>query len=293
MMKRIPNTLADPTMVLRIGGGICFLGHGILALTAKAGFMGLLNTFGLDQIQAVALLKIIGCLDILVGLSMLIKPNKRVLQWALVWTTLTVVAWGIHGDSIMDLARRATYITTPLALLYLLYKQEKAQDSAGNPGGFNPVDTPEQIASTPTSEMRIQAGEAAINRIDFSMICMKLMDPNEGEGWSRRQCAEVAEEYRRFLTLHLFFPGEDIVPNLAIDTFWHFHILDTAAYYKDCKAIFGKILHHYPYFGMKGKEDAKQFVSAFERTKNLYEKTFKLSMDGPEYLPSFSMRKSA
>ncbi len=295
-MKALHRTMGNPAMILRIGGGICFLGHGILALTAKAGFMGLLNTFGLDQIQALALLKVIGCLDIMVGLSILTKPNKWVLQWAIAWTTLTIIAWGIHGDSMMDLARRATYMTTPLGLLVLLYRQQKFQKMGGDSEQDQFPEKPENSESSMGAngaDAKKPAGEAAINEIDLSMICMKLMDPTEGEGWSRRQCAEVAEEYTRFLTLRLLFPNEDIVPNMAIDTLWHYHILDTSAYYRDCQAVFGRLLHHYPYFGMKGKEDAKQFVNAFERTKNLYEKTFNLSMDGPEYLPSFNMRRSA
>lgn len=291
-MKTLTTTLAQPATILRIGGGICFIGHGLLALNAKAGFVGLLGTFGADPAQAVGLLKLIGIVDVLVGLALLFRPRKRVLQWAMLWTALTILAWGLHGDSLLDLARRVPYVTTPMALLFLLYGRGAAAKS-----------TTENVASraknatsgtaTSVAARDTDAGIAAINAMDLSMICMKLMDQGHGEGWTHRQCAEVAEEYRRYLTLRLLFPHENIVPNLAIDTMWHYHILDTEAYYRDCQAIFGELLHHYPYFGMKGEADEKQFVSAFDRTKILYAQTFGESMEGANYLPSFGMVRSA
>lgn len=54
---------------------------------------------------------------------------------------------------------------------------------------------------------------------------------------------------------------------LAIDILWHYHILDTERYERDCNAIYGKMLHHYPYFGMEGKADAKNFVNSFDKPK--------------------------
>lgn len=291
-MKTPTNFNINPATLLRIGGGICFFGHGMLALTGKTGFLGLLGSLGLDPIQAMPLLKVIGSIDILVALSILFKPNKLVLQWATLWTALTIVAWGIHGDGLMDLARRVPYVTTPLALLYFLYQGKTAASQALDSQGenrtgidINGVET--KVQTSP--EDRIET----INRLDLSMICMKLMDEQEGKGWTRKQCAEVAEEYRKFLAMHVLYPDENIVPNLAIDTMWHFHILDTAAYQRDCQAIFGEILHHYPYFGMHGSADENQFMSAFDRTKMLYEKAFGCSMDAPDYLASFGVRQSA
>ena len=114
------------------------------------------------------------------------------------------------------------------------------------------------------------------------------MKETEGEGWNNDQCAEVAEEYRRYLTLRLLYPNEAIVPNKAIDTMWHYHILDTAAYERDCKAIFGKLLHHYPYFGIGGGDaEQKEFIDTFAKTKALYEQTFGESMDRQDYFAAF------
>ena len=51
----------------------------------------------------------------------------------------------------------------------------------------------------------------------------------------------------------MLYPTKRIVPTLTIDEFWHAHILDTRAYMADCKALFGKYMHHYPYSGLKGR----------------------------------------
>lgn len=65
-----------------------------------------------------------------------------------------------------------------------------------------------------------------------------------------------------------------MVPNKIMDIFWHYHILDTRAYHKDCEAVFGHYLHHFPYFGMRGEQDAQNLKNAFYKTKELYLETF-------------------
>lgn len=59
-----------------------------------------------------------------------------------------------------------------------------------------------------------------------------------------------------------------------IDDFWHLHILDTQKYAEDCQVIFGYFLHHFPYFGMRGEEDAKNLSDSWEETCNLYQNRF-------------------
>ncbi|WP_343304643.1 glycine-rich domain-containing protein-like [Chitinophaga niabensis] len=119
-----------------------------------------------------------------------------------------------------------------------------------------------------------------INRIDFTMVKLKLQEPPyEGHGWSVSQ-AEVAEiEYKRFLGLKRKYPDKDIVPNRDVDIFWHQHILDTEKYAKDCEVIFGFFLHHFPYFGMNGPQDEQNLMDAFEETRQLYADNF-----GSDYL---------
>ena len=59
-----------------------------------------------------------------------------------------------------------------------------------------------------------------------------------------------------------------------MDTMWHYHILDTRAYVKDSQELFGGYFHHFPYFGLRGEEDAKNLETTFGKTKDLYETFF-------------------
>jgi hypothetical protein len=81
-------------------------------------------------------------------------------------------------------------------------------------------------------------------------------------------------EYRKFLALHLAYPEMDVVPCEIVDEMWHAHILDTAAYRDDCQAIFGRFLDHFPYFGMRGEDDAEALNDAYVETLDRYRDAF-------------------
>src|SRR5882672_4693501 len=115
---------------------------------------------------------------------------------------------------------------------------------------------------------------AAIQALDLDPIKFKLMDPEEGQGWSREYVDQMAIEYKRFLTLSVKYPDETIAPSKDVDKFWHGHILDTMKYAEDCQNVFGYFLHHFPYFGMRGEEDAANLAEAGNTTNRLYEKEF-------------------
>ncbi len=123
-------------------------------------------------------------------------------------------------------------------------------------------------------QVKLNELPGSVAALDFEMVKRKLQDPEEGKGWDVETCLEAELEYRRFLALKLAYPNEDIVPNQVVDVFWHQHILDTMSYVRDCDAVFGQFLHHYPYFGMNGPQDAQNLVDAFEATKVLYAKHF-------------------
>ena len=118
-----------------------------------------------------------------------------------------------------------------------------------------------------------------IENLDLSRIKWKLMDADEGQGWTVDLCDLAEIEYKKYLTLVKLFPKTDIVPNRIMDKFWHQHILDTQAYANDCESIFGFFIHHYPYFGMHGTEDKQNLINAFEATKKFYKITFMTEME--------------
>ncbi|MSQ50924.1 MAG: glycine-rich domain-containing protein-like [Betaproteobacteria bacterium] len=115
---------------------------------------------------------------------------------------------------------------------------------------------------------------AAINTLDLDPIKLKLMDPEEGQGWTREYVDKMEIAYKRFLTLMVKFPDETIAPTKDVDKFWHGHILDTLKYAEDCQNVFGYFLHHFPYFGMRGEEDAANLKAAGERMHSIYEREY-------------------
>jgi hypothetical protein len=113
-----------------------------------------------------------------------------------------------------------------------------------------------------------------VEALDLDAIKVKLMNPKSGKGWSQQRTDAAEQEYRRFLYLAKKFPNEPTAPLVDVDEFWHYHILDTMKYAADCKRVFGYFLHHFPYAGMRGKEDEQALQRMGERTRALYEQTF-------------------
>lgn len=62
--------------------------------------------------------------------------------------------------------------------------------------------------------------------LDMEPIMVKVMDKEEGYGWTLEFTKRVASEYKRYLTLCLENPDFPMVPSTYVDNFWHLHILD-------------------------------------------------------------------
>lgn len=125
-------------------------------------------------------------------------------------------------------------------------------------------------SQTKTPEQMVEA----IFALNLDPIKMKLMDEKEGHGWTSAQADRHELEYKRYLALLAKFPDEVIAPNVNVDKFWHGHILDTMKYAQDCENVFGYFLHHYPYFGLRGEQDAANLAEAAVRMRRLYEQEF-------------------
>jgi len=106
-----------------------------------------------------------------------------------------------------------------------------------------------------------------VDELDFTLLKRKLA---EEKCWTTEMCNEVEGLYRKFLALNLRYPDRKICPSGPIDEFWHAHILDTHAYAADCMRLFGRMLHHFPYFGMRGPEDRAALERAFSESIDLF-----------------------
>jgi hypothetical protein len=113
----------------------------------------------------------------------------------------------------------------------------------------------------------------AFLKLDLEPIKVKLVHQS-GEGWGIQRTEAVETEYRRFLYLMKTYPGEHTAPLEDVDTFWHYHILDTMKYAADCDTLFGYFLHHFPYVGMRGEADEAALQTMGARMAELYESAF-------------------
>lgn len=122
--------------------------------------------------------------------------------------------------------------------------------------------------------MEMITTENQLVEIDLRPIFFKMQC--EGETLNGEEINfDVAERtYRQFLTLHAGHPERTLVPSELIDLVWHFHILDTRKYAADCERIFGRYLHHDPYFGIGSDESYEENQRAWRETQELWEAEF-------------------
>ncbi|MFT3817795.1 MAG: hypothetical protein QM750_09245 [Rubrivivax sp.] len=96
--------------------------------------------------------------------------------------------------------------------------------------------------------------DSQIEALNLECVTYKVC---RDEGWSLEKADRIERSYRAFLQIIRDCGSpEDIAPTTDIDTYWHHHILDTKLYARDCEAIFGYFLHHYPYSGIFSEIDA-------------------------------------
>ncbi|MCY3653872.1 MAG: hypothetical protein OXG70_02405 [Cyanobacteria bacterium MAG IRC1_bin_28] len=153
-----------------------------------------------------------------------------------------------------------------LALAYLDHDDHGAED-------VNPSH------ETPSHTVRNKAGarQWIMEHLDLEPILVKAMDAEKSNGWTLGFARRVAQEYRRFLVLcleHRQDTNHLVVPSKLVDKFWHLHILDTRKYIEDCQHCFGSVLHHFPYFGMRGDKDAINLRETYYETFVLYRSAF-------------------
>lgn len=115
-----------------------------------------------------------------------------------------------------------------------------------------------------------------ICNIDFEPLKFKIVDPvyEGGQEWTKDRANFVELQYKRWLFLRRKYLGESMPPSVEIDVFWHFHILDTQAYFRDCSFVYGGYFHHFPYLGMRGKSDERKLEDGFAHTHERWQQEF-------------------
>lgn len=112
-----------------------------------------------------------------------------------------------------------------------------------------------------------------IQDLDLTVVKNKLRH-HSGESWDAARVELAEQEYRKFLHLCKKYPTMTIGLTKEADIFWHYHILNTQKYQKDCLSIFGDFMHHDPDML---EEDMPIHKEAISNYIELYGKEFNLS----------------
>ena len=118
--------------------------------------------------------------------------------------------------------------------------------------------------------MKIISFDEFNRNLDLESIKFSLTQREDGTNWPLNKAESLEVWYRRFLYLSSIYNDKVIVPSKDIDMFWHTHILDTQKYMLDCENLFGRYIHHFPYFGMRGEKDRNQLKKSFYETEELF-----------------------
>lgn len=112
--------------------------------------------------------------------------------------------------------------------------------------------------------------QTAVKGIDLSRIIPAM---RQRTGMSADMAMRAEDLYRKFLELRLKYPQQLLIAPKLVDEVWHTHIMDTEKYSSDCQAVFGKPLHHNPYF------DNLDDHPAWLTTKKLYKQEFNIDLE--------------
>src|SRR5262252_708636 len=116
----------------------------------------------------------------------------------------------------------------------------------------------------PKIDNKLEEFLTKLNSLDFGPLAYKLMNPEDRPGLSFEQTIDAIRKYKGFLALYHMNPGKAVSPSRYIDYVWHTHIMDTELYTVQTAILFGRYLHHFPFFGKRDAFDEQDLLAAAE-----------------------------
>jgi hypothetical protein len=104
---------------LRIAVAMCFIGHGAFGIITKPVWCNYFAVFGIGHDLSYQLMPVVGCIDILIGVMMLIYPVRAIPAWLVLWGIFTALLRPLSGEPFAEFIERAGNFGAPLALLVL------------------------------------------------------------------------------------------------------------------------------------------------------------------------------
>ena len=113
---------------LRIGAGLCFIGHGAFGIITKPEWVQYFGVVGIPQQWAYILMPLVGLVDIVAGISVLVSPRPIALIYMVVWALWTALLRPLSGDHVWETLERAGNYGVPLALIVLAGGRDAVRD---------------------------------------------------------------------------------------------------------------------------------------------------------------------
>jgi Glycine-rich domain-containing protein-like len=130
------------------------------------------------------------------------------------------------------------------------------------------------VAQTQASSQSFAAFLQKARQLDLSPIAYQLMRSDVGCHWTKAKTVQVIARYLSFLYLANRYSHLQLAPSSEIDQVWHHHILDTSKYAADCQMLFGCVVHHFPYLGLRGEQDRQDQSKAYALMQALLKQHF-------------------
>ncbi|WP_034040765.1 hypothetical protein [Wocania ichthyoenteri] len=106
-------------LLLRTSVFLTFFGHGIVAIKGNEHWLVYLETVGFSREISDELIFYIGALDIIIALIILLRPNRYLVLWTVIWAFSAALIRPISGEPIWAFIERGSNWLAPL-VLYLL-----------------------------------------------------------------------------------------------------------------------------------------------------------------------------
>jgi uncharacterized membrane protein YphA (DoxX/SURF4 family) len=106
-------------LTLRVAAAMCFIGHGAFGIITKKVWCNYFAVFGIGPDLAYRLMPVVGTIDILLGISLLVRPTRAVFGWLVFWGTMTALLRPLSGEPFAEAVERGGNYGVPLTMLLL------------------------------------------------------------------------------------------------------------------------------------------------------------------------------
>ena len=116
-----PQILRDQLyLILKVSISLCFIGHGVWGLFRKQEWISYFNVVGIPDSWAMILMPAIGTVDIILGVLILVHPNRGILFYMAAWAFWTALLRPLANQSFWEVWERAGNYFPPILFLILM-----------------------------------------------------------------------------------------------------------------------------------------------------------------------------